>query len=335
MDDDFGWVARAQRFADDVLFPDAAGVERGEVELAVHLDRLADEGFYGVAAPRTFGGVGPAGAPVVADVIAALAGGCLTTAFVWLQHLAPLMAVAALGGDEDRTGWLRPLATGQVRAGLAMSRPDLIHVRAVPGGYRLTGRSPWVTGWGLIGVLLVGGVDDRGLLHVFVLDAAEADGLVAEEMRLMAVQPSRTVALEFTDHFVPAARLGHTEPLAAYAASQATGVVMNGFLALGVADRCARLIGDADDLLADIADVRLRLLTAAPEEVPEARAASGLLAARAAARLVVHTGSRSVLADEHAGRLYRESGFLLVFGQRPAIRQALLSRLSVRVSAPV
>ena len=96
------------------------------------------------------------------------------------------------------------------------------------------------------------------------------------------------------------------------------------FLALGVADRCARLIGDADDLLADIADVRLRLLTAAPEEVPEARAASGLLAARAAARLVVHTGSRSVLADEHAGRLYRESGFLLVFGQRPAIRQALL-----------
>lgn len=335
MDDDFGWVPRARRFADDVLFPASAAVERGEVDLAAQLDRLADEGFYGVAAPTAFGGVGPAGAPIVADVIAALAGGCLTTTFVWLQHLAPLMAVAAVGGDEDRTGWLRPLASGQVRAGLAMSRPDRLHVRPVPGGFRLTGESPWVTGWGLIGVLLVGAVDDHGLLHVFVLDAAESDGLVAHETRLMAVQPSRTVALEFTDHFVPAARLGHTQTLTSYAASQATGVVMNGFLALGVAGRCARLIGDASDLEADIADARLRLLTAAPEEIPEARAASSLLAARAAARLVVHTGSRSVLADEHAGRLYRESGFLLVFGQRPAIRQALLGRLSVSVSAPV
>lgn len=335
MDDDFGWVDRAQRFADDVLFPAATGVERGEVDVAGQLDRLADAGFYGVAAPRTFGGVGPDGASIVADVIARLAGGCLTTTFVWLQHLAPLMAVAALGGDEDRTGWLRPLAGGQVRAGLAMSRPDLIHVRPVSGGYRLTGESPWVTGWGLIGVLLVGAVDDHGLLHVFVLDAADTEGLVAHETRLMAVQPSRTVSLTFTDHFVPAARLGHTQPLASYAASQATGVVMNGFLALGVAGRCARLIGDAADLDADIAQARLQLLMAAPEEVPEARAASSLLAARAAARLVVHTGSSSVLADEPAGRLYRESGFLLVFGQRPAIRQALLSRLSVPVTAPV
>jgi hypothetical protein len=42
-----------------------------------------------------------------------------------------------------------------------------------------------------------------------------------------------------------------------------------------------------------------------------------------------------VLADEHAGRLYRESGFLLVFGLRPAIKDGLLRRLSTPVNAPV
>ena len=69
--------------------------------------------------------------------------------------------------------------------------------------------------------------------------------------------------------------------------------------------------------------------------MPEARAHSSLLAARAAARLMVQTGSRSVLADEHAGRLYRESGFLLVFGLRPAIKHGLLRRLSTPAVAPV
>ncbi|WP_395728636.1 hypothetical protein [Nakamurella sp.] len=69
--------------------------------------------------------------------------------------------------------------------------------------------------------------------------------------------------------------------------------------------------------------------------MPDARATSSLLAARAAARLVVHTGSRSVLADQHAGRLYRESGFLLVFGLRPAIKDAMLQRLAVPATATV
>jgi hypothetical protein len=50
---------------------------------------------------------------------------------------------------------------------------------------------------------------------------------------------------------------------------------------------------------------------------------------------MVQTGSRSVLAEQHAGRLYRESGFLLVFGLRPAIKEGLLRRLSAPVCAPV
>ena len=42
----------------------------------------------------------------------------------------------------------------------------------------------------------------------------------------------------------------------------------------------------------------------------------------------MHAGSRSVLTDHHAQRLYREAGFLLVFGTRPAIKQELLGRLA-------
>lgn len=321
------------------MFPSALAVERSDHIPPEHLDLLASEGFYGIAAPVEHGGLGRELFPVLGDVIAALAGGCLTTTFVWLQHLTPLMAVASVASPRDRERWLAPLASGKVRAGLAMAHPELIQVRAVPGGYELTGESAWVTGWGLIHVLLVGGVDERGLLHFFLVDARESapsepQTLAVQPTQLMAVQASRTVSLTFNRHFVPADRLGLTQPLNQFVAAEAGGSRMNGFLAVGVAERCARLLG-ADDLEADVADARMRLLDPTGDDVPDARAQSSLLAARAAARLVVRTGSRSVLIDQHAGRLYRESGFLLVFGLRPAIKESLLRRLSAPMSAPV
>ncbi|MBO0868041.1 MAG: hypothetical protein J2P15_05705, partial [Micromonosporaceae bacterium] len=57
-----------------------------------------------------------------------------------------------------------------------------------------------------------------------------------------------------------------------------------------------------------------------------ARAAASALAMRAATALTVATGARSLLVTEHAQRLVREAMFLLVFGSRPAIKEALLRR---------
>jgi hypothetical protein len=49
-------------------------------------------------------------------------------------------------------------------------------------------------------------------------------------------------------------------------------------------------------------------------------------AAAAARRLADEV---SIAVDQHAQRLAREAVFLLVFGSRPAIKQALLRRLGV------
>ncbi len=331
------WVARAQRIADGTLFPAAMAVEQGQQELLPHLNQLADEGFYGLPAPVDHGGMGRDSLLDLCDSIAAFAGGCLTTTFVWLQHLAPLMAVAARADPAFRQHWLGSMAAGKTRAGLAMAHPELITVRPVPGGYLLNGESRWVTGWGLVDVLLVGGVNDQGLLHFFLADAGPSvnrETLLVKPAELIAVQESRTVSLRFVDHFVPDERLGRTEPLATFAASDDWGPRMNGFLSIGVARRCARML-DAPDLDADIDVARRGLLTAGGDEIPQARAHATLLAARAAARLMVATGSRSVLAEDDAGRIYRECGFLLVFGLRPGIKDGLLRRLSAPVGVPV
>src|ERR1051326_3354370 len=81
-------LARAREIADEVLFPAALAVDGADRVPASHLDLLAAEGFYGLAARPDVDHA------ALADVVAALAGGCLTTTFVWLQHHTPVQALA-------------------------------------------------------------------------------------------------------------------------------------------------------------------------------------------------------------------------------------------------
>jgi hypothetical protein len=111
----------------------------------------------------------------------------------------------------------------------------------------------------------------------------------------------------------------------------ATGLRMNGSLALGVIDRCCRLIGPSP-LGDELVSVRTALDDATTPELPVARAAACELAMRAATALTVALGSQAILSGEHAQRLAREALFLQVFGSRPPIKAALLRRLGA--SAP-
>ncbi|MGH3621580.1 MAG: hypothetical protein ACRDQ5_07295, partial [Sciscionella sp.] len=112
-----------------------------------------------------------------------------------------------------------------------------------------------------------------------------------------------------------------------WTARDAGGLRVNGSLALGVTARCCRMLG-ASGLDAELAERRRQLDDASAHTLPAVRAAASELAMRAAAALVVATGSRSVLRDAHEQRLAREALFLLVFASRPPIKQSLLRRLT-------
>jgi hypothetical protein len=91
-------------------------------------------------------------------------------------------------------------------------------------------------------------------------------------------------------------------------------------LALGVTNRCLRLLGPSP-LDSELAALRARLDELGPG-IAAARAAAGELAVRAAAALMVATGSRSLLLASHAQRLAREALFTLVYALRPESREA-------------
>jgi alkylation response protein AidB-like acyl-CoA dehydrogenase len=316
--------ARAAAIADEVLFPAALRVDRSDRVPAASLDLLAAEGLYGMAAPPA------ADLATAGGIVAELAGGCLATTFVWLQHHTSVLAVS--GADPGLAQrWLAPLARGQRRSGIALAglRPGTagMRVTAVDGGYRLDGEAPWVTGWDMIDVVYLAARDPADVIHYLLVDAVAAPTLTVAPLELVAVQASRTVHLRFTGHHVAADRLVRTQPYAEWAHSDAAGSTLNGFLALGVAGRACRLLGPSG-LDAELDAHRAALLAADGAAVAAARADASALALRATATLAAHTGSRAVLRDSHVQRLVREAAFLLVFGSRPAIRAALLAKLA-------
>lgn len=322
-------VAFAQRFADDVLFPSALATEEAGAVPASHLDALAAAGLYGMAGPVEAGGLGVDRETGWA-VVEALAGGCLTTTFVWVQHHGLVRAVAADAPAELREEWLAPLCRGERRAGLALAGllPGPARLLATPEdeGWVLQGSSPWVTGWDHVDALLVAARGPEDTVVWLAVDAAEGAGLAVERQRLVAVDASVTVRADFDGLVVPRTRLVHVQPYAEVAGGPAAALRTNGSLALGVAARCCRLMAPSR-LDAEVVACRAALDAAGPDEIAGARAAASELAVRAAAALVVHEGSSSITTDAHGQRLAREATFLLVFGTRPPIRRALLHRL--------
>lgn len=96
--------SRASEIAEQVLFPSALTVDRADRVPATHLDLLAAERFYAVAAPREAGGLGIEDMATAAELLETLASGCLTTAFVWMQHHGAVLAAAFSPRDGVRDG---------------------------------------------------------------------------------------------------------------------------------------------------------------------------------------------------------------------------------------
>ena len=337
------WIDRARELASGVFAPAAMRVEASQRIPPEHLDLLAAEGFYGLAGPGEAGGQ-DVPFPVAGQIIEILAGACLSTTFVWMQHHGVVRAVAGTANTALRQELLGPLCRGERRAGVALAGllpgPPRLRAQAAEGGYLLHGTSPWVTGWGHIDTLYVAARQEDDTIVWALLDAgggpdrtpvpaapapaltAQAPTLTAEPLDMVAVMASSTVELSFTGHPVPAGRVTATLPLAQWTSRDAAGLRANGSLALGLTARCCALLGPGP-LDGQLARCRAALDTADPAALPAARAAACELALRATAALLVSQGSSAILADQDAQRLAREALFLLVFGSRPPIKQAL------------
>lgn len=325
-----GIVGIAQRLADEVLFPAALETDTAPTLPVEGLDALAGAGLYGLRGPAWAGGL-EADLDTSCAVTEALAGGCLTTAFVWSQHLGTPFVVAA-GGSPALGSWVRPLCQGTLRSGLALAGaqpgPHPLRATRVASGWELTGACPWVSGWGRIDVLHTAALADDGSTVWLLVDAREDDSLRVTAIPLVALNATATVDVTFDGYRVPDERVTVVSPPDSGDASgpPPASLRSHAALALGVAARCCRLMGPGP-LDAELAALRTELASGDMRMVTGARAGAAELAVRAAVALMSLTGSASLLVSQHPQRLAREALFVSVFASRSAVRDALLDRL--------
>jgi alkylation response protein AidB-like acyl-CoA dehydrogenase len=309
-------VEQAQRLAEDVLFPAALATDAANTVPVELLDALADAGMYGLEG---------ADFPTVCRVVETLASGCLTTAFVWVQHLGAVRAAASSDNPTMRE-WLPLLSSGERRAGLALGgalrgEPTLV-ADEVDEGWVLDGVSPFVSGWGRIDVVHTAARtrDER-----VVWGLVDVEEPAVERLQLAALNATATVRAAFRGVVLPAERVTSVHPYAE-GPTPPQVIRIHSALALGVASRSCRALGPSglDEELARCRDELDRL---DPGTIEKARAEAGELALRAAAALAVQTGSRSLLLDDHAQRLVREALFVLVYALRPDSRRTAISLL--------
>lgn len=329
-------LARLQAFADDVLFPAAVEVDRTGVVPDSHWQALADQGFYGLADPA----LGLELAEIV-EGIELMAGGCLATSFTWFQHHGVVFGLSFTQNAALRDELLADLLAGRTRAGVAiaavLAEPPRVRATRVDGGWRLTGDVPFVSGWGVIHVLQVSGVDDEDAVVSGLVAAEEQPGLGdVRRVDLVAADATATVRLRLDDLFIADDRVISRAPRSEFLANQVFGIRLNGAVPLGLVRRCLRLLREAgvddaaDAFEAEAAIVRggLDAAMADRDALLDARADAALLAVRAASALVAAVGAPALDRGHHAQRLAREATFTLVASSRPAMRQTLVERLA-------
>ena len=354
-DNDNALWAAAQEIADTQLEPNAEKLDQGQLPLRYNLDALAAAGLVGVTTPAEWGGAGASGA-FQREFTEILTAACGTTWFTVTQHLGSCGQIASSVNPSLRERFLRDMAAGRHYVGVGfghLRRPQpMLRAEPVPGGWRLTGVAPWVTGWPLLSGVIYGATlpDER---HLYVYAAAqESDALRSSPpLPLCAMNASATTEVELNNLFVPEedfVRYSSREEMAKGDEAGIAGVVHP---PLGCARGSLKLlrqlaakrknlsaIEDAANALEnEIAACRAeaRRWAESPKNIPEykpgalnARAWSIELAVRAAHMTVAAASGGANSLDHPAQRRFREAMFYTLTAQTSDIMGATLERLS-------
>src|SRR5437773_253879 len=127
-------VATVREFVEREVIPAAPKLEHDDVYPGELVSKLGELGFFGATIPEPYGGMG-LDFVTYAMCVEELCRGFMSLSGVFNTHLICAHLVKTNGTDEQRQRWLPALATGERRAGLALTEPgcgsDLQAIRTV------------------------------------------------------------------------------------------------------------------------------------------------------------------------------------------------------------
>ncbi|MGD9527939.1 acyl-CoA dehydrogenase family protein [Pseudonocardia sp.] len=145
-------VATVREFVDREVRPTARELEHADTYPEKLIDQMKQLGIFGLAIPQPWGEA-PVSMPCYALVTAELARGWMSLAGAMGGHTVVAKLLLAFGTDEQKDRWLPRMATGEVRATMALTEPgggsDLqaMTTTAQRDGdhYVINGAKTWIT----------------------------------------------------------------------------------------------------------------------------------------------------------------------------------------------
>ena len=249
-------VAVVRDWVDGDVRPVARELEHANTYPGELIAAMKELGVYGLVIPQAYGGA-EVSAACFALVTEELARGWMSLAGAMGGHSVIARVIARFGTQQQKDTWLPRMATGEVRATMALTEPsggsDLqgIRTRATrgEGGYRLDGTKMWITNARMADLTAVLCKTDPGASPasrgISILLATKGPGFtVSRDLPMLGYKGVESCELVFDGYRCPAgALLGGEE-------GQGFRQMMDG-LELGRIQVAARAVGVARAALED------------------------------------------------------------------------------------
>lgn len=217
-------VELVARFVDEQVRPVAHDLEATDTYPEALIEAMKEMGVYGLAIPEPWGPYAVS-SRCYALVTEELARGWMSLAGAFGGHSVVSKLLVRYGTDDQRASYLPRMATGELRATMALTEPDggsdlqnlRTVARKVDGGYVINGSKTWITNARMSGVVALLCKTDptaepahRG---ISILLVEKVPGFtVARDLPKLGYKGVESCELFFDDCFVPdSALLGGTE----------------------------------------------------------------------------------------------------------------------------
>jgi alkylation response protein AidB-like acyl-CoA dehydrogenase len=204
----------ARDYAERVIRPVAAQLDREERFPAEILTGLAELGLMGVNVPEALGGA-EAGVVSYSLAMTEVARACASTAVTMAVTNMVAEVISRFGTEAQQQRHVPRLTSGEYAAGaFALSEPEAgsdpggmrTVAERVPGGFVLRGQKQWITSGGRAGVMVVwartGGPGTRGI-STFLVERGTPGLKPGKHEDKLGLRASETVPITFDDCHVP------------------------------------------------------------------------------------------------------------------------------------
>ena len=245
-------VATVRTFIDRDVRPKVREVEHANTYPEAWIDQMKRLGIYGLAVPEEFGGT-PVSTRCYVLVTQELARGWMSLAGAMGGHTVVAKLLDLFGSDEQKQRFLPQMATGEIRATMALTEPgggsDLQNMTttALPsdgGGLAINGAKTWISNARRSGLIALLCKTDpsatprhRGI-SVVLVEQGMTGMSVSRDLPKLGYKGVESCELVFEDCRVPASAILGGEPGSGFAQMMKgleTGRIQVASRALGVA----------------------------------------------------------------------------------------------------